>query len=530
MTSAENSSQPSTAAPVNRQPTPPPRLVADDGTDLRPLVARLRADLGAAGYTIEGIRECIGEVATAALEREQPLPADLATRGRREPVALLTRLLGLGLPLTADEVALALPTLGPDGALALGILRTDAATATYRPAVDLRPHATEHDSWWVASDLPELLTDGGPLPTDHVLGIGGASATLASWTPRPQVARALDLGTGCGVQALLLGPHAGSVAATDISERALEFARFTAALNEVELDLRAGSLTEPVAGEQFDLIVSNPPFVITPRTEGVPVYEYRDGNTEGDGITTGLIGDVAARLAPGGIATMLGNWEVREGQDWRERLRPVLEAAGVDAWVILREVQDPAQYAETWARDGGHTPGTEEYEAMYTAWLEDFAARGTAEIGFGVIVLHRPEGEREPWIDLAEARGTTGPAMGEVVLAGVRARTWLAEYSRDELLDAHWHYAPDVTVEHHFAHPGDPDPQAVVVRQGGGLRRAFQVSSEVAGLVGVCDGDLTPRQGIAGIAVLTEGDAGLLTEQVVPVLRDLVADGLLTRA
>ncbi|WP_141494749.1 N5-glutamine methyltransferase family protein [Kytococcus schroeteri] len=523
-----STSQTGPVSSPTRQPVPPPRLVADDGTDLRPLVARLRDDLTAAGYTIEGIRACLGEVASDALEREQPLPADLATRGRREPVALLTRLLGLGLPLSADEAALALPTLGLEGALALGVLCTEGDAVL--PAIDLRPHATERHAWWVASDLPEMLAGGGPLPTDHVLGIGGASGTLAAWTPRPQVGRALDLGTGCGVQALLLGPHAEQVVATDISERALAFARFTCALNEVDLDLRLGSLTEPVADEQFDLVVSNPPFVITPRTDGVPVYEYRDGGGEGDGITTGLIGDVADRLAPGGIATMLGNWEVREGQGWRDRLRPVLEAAGVDAWVVLREVQDPAQYAETWARDGGHTPGTEEYEAMYTAWLEDFAARGTAEIGFGVIVLHRPETDRAPWIDLTEARGTTGPAMGEVVLAGVRARTWLAEHTRDELLDAHWQYAPDVTVEHHFAHPGDPDPQVVLIRQGSGLRRAFQVSSEVAGLVGVCDGDLTPRQGIAGIAVLTEGDAGLLTEQVVPVLRDLVADGLLVLA
>lgn len=506
-----------------------------DGQDLAPLIGALREDLRAAGYTIDGIRACLGEVASDALEREQSLPADLATRGRREPVALLTRLLGLGLPLTADELATALPTLGAEGALALGIVRAEEGAPhegdvpTYRAAVDLRPHATEHHAWWVASDLPELLTGGGPLPVDHVLGIGGASATLASWTPRPQVARALDLGTGCGVQALLLDPHAETVVATDISERALEFARFTAALNEVELDLRAGSLTEPVAGEEFDLVVSNPPFVITPRTEGVPVYEYRDGGAQGDAITTGLIGEVAARLAPGGIATMLGNWEVAEGQDWRDRLRPLLQAAGVDAWVVQREVQDPAEYAETWARDGGHTPGAPGYEEMYTAWLEDFAARGTASIGFGVIVLHRPQTEREPWIDLTEVRGPVGPAMGEAVLAGVRARTWLAEHGDDELLDIRWRYAEDVTQERYFARPGDPDPHVVLIRQGGGLRRAVQVDSATAGLVGVCDGELTARQGLAGIAVLTETDQAELHAQVLPVVRDLVADGLLVR-
>lgn len=516
-----------TPAP-HRLPSPPaPRRVGDDGADLTPLIESLRADLEAADYTTEGIGAAVGELAAAALHRDQPLPADRATRGRTEPVALLTRLFGLGLALTPDEVTLALPRTRAEGLAALGLARIEGDAA--RALVDLRPHATEHDSWWVVSDLPELQAGGGPLPEDHVLGIGGASVTLAAWTPRPEVARALDIGTGCGVQALHLTHHAEQVVATDISERALEFARFTCALNGVELDLRHGSLTEPVAEEEFDLIVSNPPFVITPRTEEVPVYEYRDGGVEADGITSGLIGQVAARLAPGGMAQMLGNWEIGPDEDWRDRVRPWLEGLGVDAWVVLREVQDPAEYAETWARDGGHTPGDGQYEAMYGAWLDDFAARGTASIGFGVITLHRSEVEREPWVALDEARGQVDAAMGPHVLAGVRARTWLAEHSDDELLDIAWRYADDVTQERYYARPGDPDPHVVLVRQGGGLRRAFQVDTVTAGLVGVCDGELTARQGLAGIAVLTEADQGDLARQVLPVLRDLVADGLLVR-
>ena len=72
-----------------------------------------------------------------------------------------------------------------------------------RAACDLRPYADEQHGWWLASDLTEAATSE-PLPPDHVLGIGGASTTLASWTPRPPVGTALDLGTGCGVQALHL--------------------------------------------------------------------------------------------------------------------------------------------------------------------------------------------------------------------------------------------------------------------------------------------------------------------------------------
>src|SRR5690606_26360272 len=119
---------------------------------------------------------------------------------------------------------------------------------------------------------------------DHVLGVGGASLTLASATMRARVGTALDLGTGCGIQALHVAGHAERVVATDISARALAFARFNLELNAdalgapgqraAEVDLRAGSMLEPVTGETFDMIVSNPPFVITP--PGAPSFEYRD--------------------------------------------------------------------------------------------------------------------------------------------------------------------------------------------------------------------------------------------------------------
>src|SRR5699024_9469965 len=149
---------------------------------------------------------------------------------------------------------------------------------------------------------------------------GGASTTLNSWTPRTSVARALDVGTGSGVQALHLSGHAETVVATDLSERALRYAEFNAALNGADWDLRSGSFLDPVAGETFDLIVSNPPFVITPRAEGVPRYEYRDGGAAGDAVVAALTKGVGAHLAPGGTAQLLGNWETREGQDWRDRV------------------------------------------------------------------------------------------------------------------------------------------------------------------------------------------------------------------
>ncbi|MBD3784253.1 MAG: methyltransferase [Micrococcales bacterium] len=498
--------------------TAPPRV--DDA-----LLARLRADLVASGFTVAGVTALLGPMASAALERDQALPAQRVTARATDPRAALVRLFTLGDPVDATEVEAALPGLGVAGAVELGLVAPEGDAVVAR--CDLRPYAADGTDWWVASDLGELAT-GRPLRPDHVLGVGGASTTLASWTPRPTVGRALDLGTGCGVQALHLGAHAGEVVVTDLSERALGYARFNAALNGVGWDVRAGSMLDPVAGERFDLVVSNPPFVITPRGGAVPLFEYRDGGASGDDVVRDLVGRVGAHLEPGGIAQLLGNWEVPRGASWTDRVAAWLEGTGLDAWVVQREVQDPAAYAETWARDGGHHPGTADFNAMYSAWLDDFAARDVEAIGFGVVTLQRPATDRPPFLDLVDVPGPVEQPMGPAVLAGLRARTWLAEHDDDALLDVAWRCADDVT-EERFGVPGEPDPRAIVLRQGGGLRRGLPLSTVTAALVSVCDGELTARAAAAAIAGLLDLDDAAVRAEVVALLRDAVKDGLLVR-
>ena len=494
-----------------------PKLDAD-------LVPRLRADLQAAGFTVEGVEAALGPVAAGALHREQRLPADLATRDSAEPVRVLIRLFALGFPVAWDDADRALPTLRADGAVQLGIARAEGADL--RATCDLRPYGDEDHAWWVASDLSEIAT-GRPLAETHVLGVGNASTTLAEWTIRRHVGTALDLGVGSAVQALHLASHADHVTGTDLSARALHFAAFTAALNDVDMSLRHGSLLAPVAGQRFDLVVSNPPFVITPRTAGVPHYEYRDAGFIGDGVVEALVRSVGEHLEPGGVAQFLGNWEIRRGTSWRDRWQEWLAGTGLDAWIIQRDTQDPAEYAELWARDAGQRQGAAIYEQMYAAWLADFADRDVEAIGFGVITVQRPARDREPWVDLAEVPGAVAAGVGHAVDAGLRARTDLAERGDAWLLDTAWRVAPDVTVERHTvpssSHPDEP--AALLARQGGGMRRVLQLDAATAGLLGVCDGSLTARAALSAIAELLGESPADTIAAALPTLRALVADG-----
>lgn len=500
----------------------------------------LRADLARAGYTVEGVEDLLGPLASAALHREEPVPALRATeRSAGDPRSTLVRLFVLGGEVPRSALDAALPGLGSDGAARLGLVAAAGSSSddAVRARVDLRPYVAADAAgavdWWVASDLGELAT-GRALRTDHVLGIGGASTTLAQITVRAPRDRVLDLGTGCGVQALHASRHARAVVGTDVSARALAFARFNAALAGLgtdRLELRAGSMLEPVAGDRFDLVVSNPPFVITPRDAAgadVPTYEYRDGGRAGDAIVEELVTGVGQVLAPGGVAQLLGNWEVRAGEEWHERVGAWLDASGLDGWVVQRELQDPAEYAETWIRDGGTTPDRDPgaWRARYGAWLDDFASRDVAAIGFGFVTLRRPVSGGPTLRRLEEQTGTVQQPLGAHVAATLAAHDWLEARDDAALAGERLAVAPDVTEERYLT-PGAVDPSVVLLRQGGGMGRAVRAGTALAGLVGACDGDLTVGQIVAGLGALLDVPAADVAADVLPSVRGLVRDGLL---
>ena len=501
------------------------------------LIDRLRTDLTAARFTVDALGALWGGEADAALERGNRLPAVRAIAGEQSALATLATLFVLGMPVGVDAAEVAFGSLGVAGALELGLVRVrDAVCAGL---CDLRPYdfldAQGAGSWWIASDLGELAT-GRPLRTDHVLGVGGASLTLSGLLIPDPVETVLDLGTGCGIQAMHASRWARRVVATDISERALTFAELNAALNGISnIEFRRGSLFEPVAGERFDRIVSNPPFVITPRSAAVPEYEYRDGGMIGDGLVEAVVTGAHEHLVSGGIAQLLGNWEYRAdppgaGTDGLQRAAGWADAAGLDAWIIERERQDPAQYAETWIRDGGTQLGSEQFERLCGAWLDDFAARGVTGVGFGYLLLRRPPTGAAPRLrrierlDAPLGRGTAG--LGSHLASALAAADWQAARGDEEVLAARLMVAGDVTEERsHW--PGEPDPSVLLLRQGGGFRREVRVGTELAAIVGACDGELSLGAIVQAVAELLELDLDELRRMTVAQARELLVDGLL---
>ncbi|HEY4269796.1 MAG TPA: methyltransferase [Galbitalea sp.] len=514
------------------------------GNDAR-AVADLRADLVAADFSVERLGALWGEEAAAALHRAHRAPAiralDRAAAGGDDaPAATLARLFVLGLPVPRRALETALPTLGVAGAAGLRLVTDGAgADAEILPLVDLRPYAFSDSwgpaEWWIASD-PGELTRAGALAENHVLGVGGASLTLSGLMVERPSRLTLDLGTGCGIQAMHASRHSGRVIATDISRRALAFAAFNVALNAIAgVEFRLGSLFDPVEGESFDHIVSNPPFVITPRSHGVPSYEYRDGGLTGDAIVAEVVRGAARHLRPGGIAQLLGNWEYREAgsehSDGLDRAGAWLERTGLDGWVIEREVQDAALYAETWIRDGGTRAGAQ-FDRLSLAWLDDFESRGVERVGFGYLLVRRPASvvdvPRKRWRRLERLDGPVSAGLGAHIQASVDAHDWQAALDDFALSRAMLTVAPDVTEERHYW-PGDEHPAVMNLRQGGGFARSYPLDTATAAVVGACDGELSIAAICAALGELLEVDADELLAQVLPSVREFVTVGILRR-
>jgi release factor glutamine methyltransferase len=219
----------------------------------------------------------------------------------------------------------------------------DTELASYRELIKRRlagePVAylvSEHEFWgfplWVD---PSVLV---PRPdTETVVEV--ARATRAD---RAAPCRVLDLCTGSGAIAIALAKElpAARVIATEVSAPAAALARRNAERNGVadRVEVREGDLWAPVAGERFDLIVSNPPYIATsviatlsPEVRREPVLAL-DGGADGLAFYDRICAGARDHLEPGGALV------VEHGFDQADAVRARFEAAGLEHVTLVNDL------------------------------------------------------------------------------------------------------------------------------------------------------------------------------------------------
>lgn len=504
-------------------------LSAADADRLAAALIRLR-------YTVDGVTALIGTAAMNALARNETSAGRHALSGHQGADAVPVRLFCLRDTVQRQEVADAFGNENADVLVGHGILRASGPQPgdTVRCALDLHPYGDESHDWWVLAD-PVPGMDGAPpmLSDDHVLGVNEAATTLAGLTLRSPMRSALDVGTGSGIQTLHLSQHADRVVGTDFLPRALEMARWSASLNGLGecVVFREGNLLEPVHDEKFDLIVSNPPFVLSPGPAGwgaaaAASLTYRDSALPGDALVAGLVRDLPRHLQAGGTAQLLGNWAHVRGQAWADRVRAWLREPDVDAWIVQREVMDPPAYVEVWLADAG-LRGKPDYVERYDAWLSWFERAGIEAIGLGWVFLHRTRDGAAGRTRVDELHGQVDQPFASMVQRFIDG----AEHLRTHpvLTGSRLAMAPELISEQ-WGLPGGSDPDHLLLRQQAFARRAVEVDTALAGFVGACDGELTAGQIADALARLLEVPAEDEAAFIADLLRraaDLVTDGLL---
>jgi hypothetical protein len=485
-----------------------PSLRDPEGYDL------LRKVFESAGYTNDGVLEVL-RVKDFPSIKERDLPLLLHLTDDRTPLHALIRLFLIEVPVEAESLRKAIHPMKLDSWQEAGLVQK--AEDVVKTRVKLLPF----QNLWVAFDLDRRLSS--PSGYDYVMGIGRSSLTLANITVRKLSQMTLDLGTGCGIQALLASPHSDRILAVDRNPRAVGYAAFNAKLNgRSNISCLEGDLFQPVKGETFDLIVSNPPFVISPEMS----YIYRDSGMEGDEICQRIVRKVPHFLGEGGYCQILCNWIEFTGQDWKERLSGWFDGTGCDVWVMRTESQFPATYASVWIR---HTEKyeVERYPDRFEKWMAYYDKKRIESIASGIITMRRSRGNKN-WLRMDESPENMLGPCGDAVLQAFASRDLLESLDDEGFLQTRFHISPDVRLEQQSfpSVEGWKDAEARI-RLVKGFPYTGSVDPYVSRLMIRCNGGRSLKELFHELASELGVDPAAITSRLIEIVRHLVEQGFL---
>ncbi len=387
--------------------------------------ARLHVALGAilrrGGYSEPELRRVVGAPLDRAVDPDYLAVAVRRIGEESDLLATLAGLLLLGLEVDAERVRAALAPLDLDRLAGAGLVSRSAGGV--RALVRIFPY----EGLLLSGDLPGASGTGA----EEVTVPGPSARTLAALTVRSRVDTALDLGSGGGVQGLLLARHAGTVVLSDVSPRARAMAALNARLNAIDnIDLRTGDWFDPVAGERFDVVSANLPYVVSPDVS----YVHRDNALERDSLSRSIVRKASKHVTEGGFAHVLCSWVHDRDEDWSRAPLEWVNGTGCDAVILHYASHEPLAYAASWNRPLQRTdPGA--YEATLDRWLRYYAETGIEMIASGAVILRR-RSDRPTWARAIEVPDAPTGLAGEHVQRLFAAHDELADLpSPKALLD-----------------------------------------------------------------------------------------------
>jgi hypothetical protein len=482
------------------------------------LIGQVRQALERAGYNRSGVMELLGDDSWSQGQGIElaDVPRFLRRCAGVSSLETLLRLFLLGQPVETEEFRRAVAPTALEEWAKLGLV--EAHSAEVLRLVEFFPY----EGLLLAHQAPYHGRRRGD-PVMKVTPGSHHTWTLAQMAVRRAGGVALDLGTGSGLHALLAATHSRQVIGVDCNPRALNLAEFNARFNGLEnVEFRAGSFFEPVAGHAFDLIVCNPPYVISPEQVSV----YRDSGLPGDLVCQQIVQTLPRFLRLGGYAHVVINWAHIAGEDPEERLRGWVAGSGCDSWVLRFNTAEPADYATLWVPrpEDGDWPA---FQRRFSAWMDYYERERIEAISYGLITLRRRPGARN-WFaceDAPELVGPCGPAVEQVF----RRRTFLDMLPDDQaLLALRLRVAAEVRLEQQ-AEPGEGSWAFTGARLllAKGLKYGLETDQNVIALVERCQGDRPLGAVLNELAETLATDREVVISAGLELARLLLTQGLL---
>jgi SAM-dependent methyltransferase len=473
---------------------------------------RLRDFFAQAGYTPENLRDNLGFTDLPS-RRLRNLPRLWDRTSEPTTVHTLLRWFLVGVPIENQKAREFVSEEITELFLNCGlVVEQDEQLA---PTVLLMPY----DEFLIASD--QTTKFDSPDPSDFVLWPNPTSRLLYRFAIQRLSRATLDLGTGNGIVAFWAKSHSDRVVASDLNPRATEFAAFNARLNGLEgIEFLTGDRFEPVAGQTFDLIVTNPPFFITPSRR----HLFCDNSFDLDGLCRRIVGEAPRYLNEDGYLQMLCEWAEVRGQPWQERVAGWFEGSGCDAWIMKGLTQDPSAYAEERIR--GTAPDSPEGDAaLYAEYMNYYRQRNVEAIHNGLIAMRRRSGKN--WIMVEEGSHTPKDPFGESILQTFLARDFLQSHASDEdVLAARPSLSRHARLEQQLQQVnGAWEQTSLQLRLTKGFPFFVGVQPLVAEFLSHCDGSHTLEELTRHLAAKANASLGQVQKECLEVIRKLIERG-----
>jgi hypothetical protein len=295
-------------------------------------------------------------------------------------------------------------------------------------------------------------------------------------------------------------------------------------LNRIHnVETAQGNLFEPAGGRKFDMIGSNPPFVVSPENDVV----YRDSGLERDAICERILRAAPAHLNEEGIAQIMCNWVRIAGQNWLERLSEWFEGLACDVWIVHWKSIDPGDYAQHWLLQVDPCRPPAQFREDFDAWMTYYEKQQIEAIDAGLITLRRRTCARN-WMRV-DTDGDPDHYSGAEYLAGFAGRDLVDQLGDDRaLLDLKLICRDELQVSQRLK-VSDPSWRVdhADCSLGSGLRYNGEFTPVVFHLLTLCRGRLPVAAVVRQVAERLGQDEEAIRKECLGAVRSLALQGFL---